>query len=700
MIKVFFLNLLVLVCGLMAAHAQEDLKVIQSQWVSFTDGPNALYRYQTRQAFELLDEREKALGNIQSKAEWQDWQAEISEKLLQVVGPFPEKSPLKAEITRTVEREGYRMEHVVFQSQPEFYVSATLFLPDGLSDKAPAIIYCSGHALESYRSFTYQHVILNLVKKGFIVFAFDPVGQGERLEYFDPATNKPTIGGPTKQHSYPGAQAFIAGTSQARYMIWDGIRAVDYLLSRPEVDQNKIGITGRSGGGTQAAYIAAFDSRIYASAPENYITNFRRLLLTHGPQDAEQNFFRGIASGLDQPDLLLVRAPKPSLMITTTRDIFNIAGARETRDQVQRIYEAYGHPDRFDMVEDDDGHASTLKNREAMYAFFQKHLDWPGDSKDQDIDTLSHEELQVTRSGQVLSSYPGKTIQELNQNHVPNQFSGSLAERIARSKELSGYREPSSEIETMMTGRYQREGYTVEKHLMKGEGDYWIPYLLMRPDVLTSKAVVYLDPEGKSTDAAVGGAMEALVKEGQMVLAPDLLNTGEMGNGGFTGDSNFQGESYNLWFGSILIGRSIVGLHAGDVNRLVKVLQESQGADEIKSLAKGQMAAVLLHAANYNPDIASIALIDPMLSYRSLVGQKNYDPANIAYTVAGALQFYDLPDLLENLAGRKPLVLEKHQMDPVSLPNWSESLRGSQVNTIQVSDPGERKEYLRKWLNP
>ncbi|NHE58243.1 alpha/beta hydrolase family protein [Cyclobacterium plantarum] len=700
MLKTFFLTLLILACGFLPAHAQEDLKVIQSHWVSFTDGPNALYRHQTRQAFDLLDEREKALENIQSKAEWQDWQAGIKEKLMQVVGPFPEKTPLKAAITRTVQREGFRMEHVVFQSQPGFYVSATLFLPDELAGKAPAIIYCSGHALESYRSFTYQHVILNLVKKGFIVLAFDPVGQGERLEYFDPSTNKPTIGGPTKQHSYPGAQAFVAGTSQAKYMIWDGIRAMDYLISRPEVDPVRIGITGRSGGGTQAAYIAAFDSRIYASAPENYITNFRRLLLTHGPQDAEQNFFRGIAAGLDQPDLLLVRAPKPNLMITTTRDIFNIEGARETRDQVQRIYDAYGLSDRFEMVEDDAGHASTLRNREVMYAFFQKHLDWPGSSIDQNIDTLSREELQVTPTGQVLSSYPGKTIQELNQAHLPKQLNGSLAERVSRSRKLSGYREPSSDIETMMTGRFQRDGYVVEKYLMKGEGDYWVPYLLMRPDKMTSKAVIYLDPEGKGIDAAVGGTMEALVQEGQMVLAPDLLNTGEMGNGGFTGDSNFQGESYNLWFGSILIGRSIVGLHAGDVNRLVKVLQESQGADEIKSLAKGQMAAVLLHAANYNPDIASIALIDPMLSYRSLVAQENYDPANIAYTVAGALPAYDLPDLLENLSNRKPLVIEKNEMDPGSLPNWSESFRESQVETIQVTDPGERKAYLRKWLNP
>lgn len=126
-------------------------------------------------------------------------------------------------------------------------------------------------------------------------------------------------------------------------MIWDGIRAVDYLMTRKEVDPKRIGITGRSGGGTQSSYIAAFDERINASAPENYITNFKRLMLTHGPQDAEQNFYHAIAEGLDHPDLMIVRAPKPNLLISTTRDMFNIEGVRETSQQVQKFMMLMGY---------------------------------------------------------------------------------------------------------------------------------------------------------------------------------------------------------------------------------------------------------------------------------------------------------------------------------------------------------------------
>ncbi|MBN1183854.1 MAG: acetylxylan esterase [Bacteroidales bacterium] len=160
-------------------------------------------------------------------------------------------------------------------------------------------------------------------RKGFIVFAFDPVAQGERLEYYDPETGKDIVGDPDIVHSYSGAQAFITGSLQARYMIWDGIRAVDYLLTRKEVDPARIGITGRSGGGTQSSQIAALDDRILAAAPD------------------------GIVRGIDHADLLLVRAPKPTLIIATTGDYFSIQGFRETAEEVSGIYKAYDKEDNF-----------------------------------------------------------------------------------------------------------------------------------------------------------------------------------------------------------------------------------------------------------------------------------------------------------------------------------------------------------------
>jgi cephalosporin-C deacetylase-like acetyl esterase len=142
---------------------------------------------------------------------------------------------------------------------PGFYVTGCLFIPDSIKGKRPAILFVSGHTQESFRYKEYQIMILNLVKKGFIVFGIDPVSQGERIQHYDPEKNASVIGPTTREHEYLGNQTLISGVSLARYFIWDGIRGIDYLLTREEVDPANIGVTGQSGGGTQSSYIFAFD---------------------------------------------------------------------------------------------------------------------------------------------------------------------------------------------------------------------------------------------------------------------------------------------------------------------------------------------------------------------------------------------------------------------------------------------------------
>jgi cephalosporin-C deacetylase-like acetyl esterase len=645
--------------------AQNELDVLSDSWVYFNHAPNSLYNHLTGEAFGLLNHRSEAVSRLNSVDDWKQWQLKIRETLQEIVGPFPEKTPLNARITGIIKKEGFRIEHVVFESQPGFYVTSSLFIPGGLkrNEKAPAVIYCSGHSAEGYRSATYMHVILNLVKKGFIVFAFDPVGQGERLEYFDPKSGKSLAGGPTKEHSIPGAQAFISGSSQARYMIWDGIRAVDYLFTRKEVDTSRIGITGRSGGGTQSAYIAALDDRIYAAAPENYLTSFTRLFQTIGPQDAEQNFLHGIKQGLDHADLLLVRAPKPALMITTTRDMFSIQGAMETEKEVSRIYAAYGKPDNFSRAADDAGHESTKKNREAMYAFFQKHLSNPGNPADEEIQPLTREELKVTQTGQISTSLAGETVFSLNRkeaedrvkelNELRKNAAVFLPGVISNSKQLSGYREPSSIDEPVFTGRIQRGNYAIEKYFIKGEGDYIIPYLLFKPVKPGKNVMIYLHPSGKSAEASPGGEIERFVNQGITVFAPDMIGTGEMGPGALKGDAYFDGASHNLWYASMLIGRSITGTQAGDVLRLVNLIKRDLSGAEITGFARKEMAPVLMHAGVFSNDIRNVILVEPYSSYKSIVMNRFYDPQFILSSVPAALNAYDLPDLAAAFAPRR-----------------------------------------------
>jgi len=402
--------------------------------------------------------------------------------------------------------------------------------------------------------------------------------------------------------------------------------------------------------------MAAMDDRIYAAAPENYLTNFTRLLQTNGPQDAEQNMFNMISNGLDHADYLIVRAPKPALMVTTTRDMFNIQGVLETEREVARIYKAYGKEDNFSKTEEDAPHASTKKNREAMYAFFQKHLNNPGSSVDIETPPFTPEEVKVIPTGQVSTSLGGETVFSLNRKDAEKILNtlelsrANLAAHIPRAlesaKRLSGYKEPSGVVETVFTGRFQNEGYVTEKYFIRGEGNYVIPYLLLKPQKSNNKALIYLHPSDKSAEVSAGGEIEWFVRNGFTVLAPDMIGIGE------TAPSR-SNDLRKEWYASILIGRSIEGLRAGDVVRLTRVLKNTGGVSEIYGVARKGMAPLLLHAAAFDPSISRLALIEPYSSYRSIVMNRFYNPGFIHTTVPGALTAYDLPDLAASLAPRK-----------------------------------------------
>jgi cephalosporin-C deacetylase-like acetyl esterase len=648
-------------------NAQVELDVIKNNWIQYSDASNSLYHSLTGDAFKILDLRVAKIEKIRTMDEMLNRKAELRKTMWEDVGPFPEKTPLNAKITSTVKKNGYRIENVIYESLPGFYVTASLFIPDKVKKPAPAILFCSGHSTGVYRLLLYQQPLLNLVMKGFIVLAIDPIGQGERLQYFNADKGESIIGSSTKEHSYPSPQVFLIGKSVARYFIWDGIRGIDYLISRKEVDPKRIGVHGLSGGGTQTAYISALDERVAASAPAGFITSSRRLMESIGVQDGEQNFYHGISSGIDHADFIEIRAPKPTLIMATTRDFFSIQGSRETFKEVKRIYELFGKPENIEITEDDFEHGYTKKNREAMYAFFQKALQLPGSSAEETPDLPTAKELQKTPTGQLATSLGGETVFSLNRKETEKviidlensrkDLTKHLSGVINSAKSLSGYREPLTNDDPIFTGRIQREGYVVEKYFVKGEGDYVVPYLLMIPEKQNNNALIYLHPSGKLAGASVGGEIEWFVKNGFIVLAPDMIGVGEMGPGIFTGDAQIDTISYNVWYTSTQIGKSIVGLRAGDVVKLTALLKKNNKISEVYGFARKEMSPVLLHAAAFDQSITRIALIDPYSSYQSIAMNRFYSPKFVYSLVPGALKAYDLPDLSASLAPRKLMMV-------------------------------------------
>ena len=467
-----------------------------TSWLSYNNHQNALYNIITTEAFELLDKRAEKVAQLESADDWKLYQKNLKASVFASLNKF-EKTPLNVQLTGKIKRETFTVEKILFESHPNFYVTGCLFIPNKRQKPAPAIIYCSGHTDLAFRSETYQHVILNLVEKGFIVFGLDPIGQGERLQYVNAETGKSKIGSSTSEHSYAGVQTLLSGTSLSDYFIWDGVRTVDFLLARKEVDPARIGITGRSGGGTQTAMIAAYDERIQAAAPECYITTFKRLLQSIGPQDAEQNMYNAIKSGFDHPDFIHLRAPKPTLIITTTHDYFSQQGARESFAEAQKSYAALGKPENIAFTEDFGVHQSTPRNRETIYAFFQKHLNNPGNSSDSEVTIFKPEELWVTETGQIQTSIKGETTFSLNQKYfTKNELSvDELKEKI---KELSGVKFNRKLTAAVFTGKYFSGETEIEKYFLETDkNDFVLPVYLINPKNPNGKTLIWCSPEGK-----------------------------------------------------------------------------------------------------------------------------------------------------------------------------------------------------------
>src|SRR5262249_5685486 len=162
-------------------------------------------------------------------------------------------------------------------------------------------------------------------------------------EYLDPATGKSRMpGGGTGEHSMAAAQCLLTGTNIARWFIWDGIRAFDYLTTRHDVDSKRIGVAGNSGGGTQSAYLAALEPRLAAADLSGYIPPWEKLWSGPGPQDGEEVSAGFLKDGRDFPDFLIPFPPKPIQMAAAIRDYFPIEGARATFAEARRQFELLG----------------------------------------------------------------------------------------------------------------------------------------------------------------------------------------------------------------------------------------------------------------------------------------------------------------------------------------------------------------------
>ncbi|UVI27596.1 alpha/beta hydrolase family protein [Paenibacillus spongiae] len=330
--------------------------------------------------------------------------AEMRRLFLESAGGLPASSAsLNARTIDIVQGDGFQIEKITFESRPDHIVTANLYMPDGINLPAPAVLFLCGHDRDAKHSERYHLVCSRLALAGLIVLAIDPIGQGERLSYIpEDGRFEDAIWG-TQEHQRAGAQCLPIGQGLARYFVHDAMRAVDYLSERPEVDSSRIGVTGNSGGGTQASMLMICDDRIAAAAPGTFIMNRQTYMHAGGVQDAEQ-IWRGLTGhGFDHEDILLAFAPKPLAVLAVTYDFFPIEATRRTVGRCSRFWEMHRKSDQLLLIEDESEHRFTDKLAEAAAAFFSEHLlNRKLERDDPDPRPIPRHLLQSTPSGQVL----------------------------------------------------------------------------------------------------------------------------------------------------------------------------------------------------------------------------------------------------------------------------------------------------------
>lgn len=568
--------------------------------------------------------------------------------------------PVVSTTAGVVHDDGFDIEKVWYESLPGYRVTADVYVPNG-DGPFPAIVVQPGHGVDG--KIGNYGFAANFARAGFVVLALDIVGEGERIQHFDPEIGASKVGRPTGEHSMAFEQVMAAGGHVSRYFIQDAMRGVDYLMARGDVDDQRIGAFGCSGGGTMTAYLAALDPRIKAVATACFITDFDHLLApgVTGPQDAEQSIPFMIERGLDIPDWVEAAAPRPYAIVSTTEDMFPIDGARAAYAEARRFYGVMGAEDRITMIEGPGGHGALGPISPQIMAFFTRWLkDEPVERPFLSLLVGDPARLLVTPTGQISTSIGGETLQtlalaEADANRPVAPAGETAAARlarlrvaindIARTSVRPGRPAPAAQVGTPI----DRDSYVstpvaftmapgmVVNGVLSSAGEARRPTMLL----LTSQP-----------SRAVDGVVSGWVRAGWNVLTLEPRGAG----GTEEAKSPLTGDWTLLSLRALLVGKTPVGMRTDDVVAAINWLggRSDVDMDHLSVLATGALGPVALHAAVLDDRIGHVTTDSAIVSYREFVERPLCrDMAEV--NMPGVLRRYDLPDLMAVLGDRLTL---------------------------------------------
>ena len=637
-------------------------------------------------AQQQLQRREDAIAAIHTIDEAKKRQAWVREKLLQLMGGFPAStSPLNARITGTIHAEGYTIDKVIFESLPKLYVTADLYRPNR-PGRYPAVLIQSGHTQEGRPED--QRLAANLALQGFVALAFDPIGQGEREQTYDPQLDGEVAGWSTNEHIQAGAQSLLINEGLGRYFIWDAKRAIDYLASRPDVDPGHMGAVGCSGGGALTTFIGALDPRLKIVAPACFTQSYR--LLFAGPDpDPEMTFPSLVSSGLDHADFAELAAPRAWLFLATEHDYFSPPGAKMVYDEARRFYEIFGAEDKVKLFVGHGPHGMPLETRQIVYEWMTRFLkDGKGDTQERLVHLYSNLELLATRTGHVVDEPGSRKVYEfIRDDYRAQKHQGTVPELLAELKRLgipSDGPAPAMKVLGEMSvigGRIQHVRFETVPGL-EIDGSVYIPKASGR------KGAVLLVADRSTPELA-----EKLMKLDKVVLEIVPRDSPwENDRRPFLG--NWLTNERAEW-----IGGNLPAERAHDILRAVDVLAARDDVDptSIHGAAEGYKGIWLLLAAAADSRIGGIWLDRTPASLRAAL-ERPLNTALFEVVIPGFVLQWDVSDLVSAMGKRRVL-----WTDPTNWMGNIIALKGPYLYRYVLGDTTDFAEeqndaYIAKWL--
>jgi cephalosporin-C deacetylase-like acetyl esterase len=649
------------------------------------DVADQLSRYvQFRAAPGFSDERD-AKRSIDSQSEFEARRKRVRELFRSGIGGIPDRSTdLSVDTTGRIERE-YSIELLTFESRPDFHVTANCYVPEG-EGPHPGVLFLCGHTESPKTDPATQKACIELALNGFVVLVIDPICQGERKQYRNPETGETIVsgGGGVFAHCYAGQKCFYAGMNLARYMIADARCALDHLCDRADVDAERIGVTGASGGGVQTLYLSLVDDRIDAAAPCCAVTERQEWLKTGKRIDAEQVVYGAIPRGINFDDFVTAMAPRPVCIGAAASDeYFPIEGVRETVDRAQQIYDLYDAAENVSLVVTDTTHCAVYELGDGVFEWLCDRLGDAAYESHGSIPVLDESELRCTPRGSVREAYSDeRTIEDLIRTYISeihpdagtkpavedrSGYTEALRQRLIEQFDLD---RKGCDLSPRYIDRDEADGLTVEHVFFKTERNPDIVVtgvVVSTHEAVTDHPAVILYRDGTAELPERTEDIAALADEYGTVFVFDPRGVGAVRNRPIpipTWNEDYYGiygTEFKHAYDALLLESSLLGMRVYDVLRAVAFLRAETGSERVSFVGEGIGAYHALYAGAVAQHVDRVEVHDLGPSFFELATSREvpFHPQLTAFDVVGEC---DVPHLLAAL-GRRGVRVDRGPSD-------------------------------------